>query len=74
MKALAGAVFVLLSGFLVGCPEEPGRSGSKPSVKACGRVGDRCELSPGKLGACVLRDGCDPQADPSGCYVCQSQH
>lgn len=41
-----------------------------PSATACVRFGDRCELSPGKLGACVEKTGCTGP----GCLVCQSQH
>jgi len=36
----------------------------------CTEVGQRCEFSPGKLGACVQRDDCREK----NCFVCQSQH
>lgn len=36
----------------------------------CTKFGDRCEIAPGKLGACVERVGC---TGPD-CFVCQSQH
>ncbi|HEY8944546.1 MAG TPA: hypothetical protein VIM73_09795 [Polyangiaceae bacterium] len=41
-----------------------------PKPKACTAFGQQCEYAPGKLGACVIRDGCTGE----GCYVCQSQH
>jgi hypothetical protein len=63
---------------LAGCPptEKADKSDKKEPTPArgdsCSRVGQRCEVSPGKLGTCVQRDGCmDPK--PS-CFVCQSQH
>jgi hypothetical protein len=59
---------------LVGCPRpegtSPGAGDAAPSG-ACLRFGQRCEVSPGKLGTCVARDDCN---DPAGCFVCQSQH
>jgi hypothetical protein len=49
------------------CPEQvPGEDAKAP----CKEVGQRCEFAPGKLGSCVLVDGC---RGPS-CFVCQSQH
>lgn len=36
----------------------------------CSSVGQRCQVSPGKLGSCVLIDNCGRD----NCYVCQSQH
>jgi hypothetical protein len=36
----------------------------------CSAVGQRCQVSPGKLGSCVLIDNCGRD----NCYVCQSQH
>lgn len=61
---------LLCCGLLLGCPP----SEKKPSEKkdACARVGQSCELSPGKLGTCVMKDGCTEQT--SACFVCQSQH
>jgi hypothetical protein len=54
-----------------GCPSG---SHDKPrsSLPPCTKFGDNCEFSPGKLGSCVMRDGCS--APGSECYVCQSQH
>ena len=50
------------------CPgSSPGPAeGSAP----CSSVGQRCQVSPGKLGSCVLIDNCGRD----NCYVCQSQH
>ncbi|WP_394827721.1 hypothetical protein [Pendulispora albinea] len=43
---------------------------SKP--EPCARIGQNCEVAPGKLGTCVLKEMCtDP---PPACFVCQSQH
>jgi hypothetical protein len=57
---------------LAGCPPA-NKSEKKPAedTKACARVGQQCEFSPGKLGTCVALDGC---ATPAACIVCQSQH
>jgi len=54
-----------------GCPE---RTHDKPrsSLPPCSKFGDSCEFSPGKLGSCVMRDGCT--AAGSECFTCQSQH
>lgn len=62
---LALGVLGLLLG---GCPEQVS---SPPEEKApCREVGQRCEVSPGKLGSCVLNDDCQGP----NCFVCQSQH
>jgi len=58
----------LAGGALVGC--EKTSSDAPAALEPCKEVGQRCEYAPGKLGACVLRDGC--QGDR--CFVCQSQH
>ena len=57
---------------LTACPpQESGEKKSVPAVtKACAKVGDTCEFSPGKLGSCVQRDECTTPP----CLVCQSQH
>jgi hypothetical protein len=60
------AAFLLLAGSA--CPE---RNATPPApLPPCSQVGQRCEFSPGKLGACVLRDDCRG----NDCFVCQSQH
>ena len=65
------AFTLLLALTLTGCPsgahERP-----HSSLPPCTKFGDNCEFSPGKLGSCVMRDGCT--ASGSECYVCQSQH
>lgn len=53
---------------LAGC--EKNTSDAPAALEPCKAIGQRCEYAPGKLGACVLRDGC--QGDD--CFVCQSQH
>lgn len=51
-----------------GCPE---RSAAPPAAQQpCMQFGQRCEVSPGKLGTCVKKDDCAG----SDCYICQSQH
>jgi hypothetical protein len=51
------------------CPETSSPSLEDPK-EPCKEVGQRCEVSPGKLGSCVVVDNC---RGPS-CFVCQSQH
>jgi hypothetical protein len=48
------------------------RAAPEPPAKLapCTEVGQRCEFSPGKLGACVQRDDCQGK----DCFICQSQH
>jgi hypothetical protein len=55
---------------LLACPPEDKKAPAPASPTACAKVGQSCEYSPGKLGTCVTKDGC--QGD--GCFVCQSQH
>ncbi len=52
-------------------PNEKKDAPASGSQGACTKVGQSCEVSPGKLGTCVQRDDC-----PAGgaCFVCQSQH
>jgi hypothetical protein len=55
---------------LLGCPEQT-RNHAPPAASApCREIGQRCEFSPGKLGSCVMVDGCRS----GNCFVCQSQH
>lgn len=61
-------VVTLLCGALVGCPGSG--STQKPAPAPCTKLGQQCELEPGKLGACSYRANCD---GPS-CLYCQSQH
>jgi hypothetical protein len=62
--ATAGAAFALT---LVGCP---GGNNTKKAPEPCRELGQQCEFSPGKLGACSYRANCTG----SGCLYCQSQH
>ncbi len=64
--SLALAGWLLLAGS--GCPERAPAPGGSATV--CSSFGQRCEVSPGKLGTCVKRDDCTGD----DCYVCQSQH
>lgn len=59
---------VILGLLAVGCPESGKPRSTEP--KRCERFGDTCDFAPGKLGACVQKDGCTG----SNCLVCQSQH
>jgi hypothetical protein len=62
---VAGTLMLVVSA----CPERSSTSPEDPK-EPCNQVGQRCEVSPGKLGSCVLVDNC---RGPS-CFVCQSQH
>lgn len=72
MSAMRSITLVLFSvAFALGCP--PSERKEAPSGPgACARVGQTCELAPGKLGTCVMKEGCS-EAVPS-CFDCQSQH
>ncbi|MDX2050888.1 MAG: hypothetical protein SFV15_00765 [Polyangiaceae bacterium] len=50
-----------------GCP---GKSVSKKVPEPCKKLGQVCEFTAGKLGACAYKPNC-AGAD---CYYCQSQH
>ncbi len=67
MRALALSVLLLT---VTACP---GKSGKPHETKLppCHKFGDNCEFLPGKLGSCVMKDGCTAGPD---CYVYQSQH
>lgn len=56
---------------LFGCPPAEKRSGADAATGACTKVGQTCEVSPGKLGTCVSQDNCPT---PGACFACQSQH
>jgi hypothetical protein len=62
--ALAGALVLL------GCPPADKRDVAPAVTGACTRMGQSCEVSPGKLGTCVEKTDCTG----AGCFVCQSQH
>ncbi len=74
-RAWVGVV-VFLGAALLGCPpadKEKKASSSSAGPQPCARFGQTCEVSPGKLGTCVQKTGCDDTQSAS-CYVCQSQH
>lgn len=57
---------------LLACPPSSGSNGATDggTKVGCSAVGQTCEVSPGKLGSCVQKDGCVGE----GCFSCQSQH
>jgi|GEM_PF-945420 len=63
---LGSTLLVLL--FLAGC--ERTTSDAPAKLRPCTELGQTCEFSPGKLGSCVVVDGCKRE----NCFVCQSQH
>lgn len=66
--ARAALTLASLTLTMLGCPEQ---TSAPPSAAApCREVGQRCEVSPGKLGSCVLNDDCQGP----DCFICQSQH
>jgi hypothetical protein len=72
-RGMGGGILALL--LLSACPpaDQKARPDSGSSgVQACAHVGQTCEVSPGKLGTCVVKDGCNEQT--TTCFVCQSQH
>jgi hypothetical protein len=62
------ALLIFVSLVMLGCPAKSGKK--EPAPKACTAFGQQCEVSPGKLGTCVIRDNCSDK----NCLVCQSQH
>ncbi len=56
---------------LTACTMKEESSKPAPTSQPCRKVGDNCEVSPGKLGTCIQQDVC---TKPEGCFVCQSQH
>jgi hypothetical protein len=67
-------LFTLLiaASLITACPPADKQTPSPAGKEECAKVGQNCELSPGKLGTCVMKDGCT--GAPSSCFVCQSQH
>jgi len=59
--------FSMMALALAGCPR--GEAGKRTPVP-CTKLGEQCELEPGKLGACAYRANCDGP----NCLYCQSQH
>jgi hypothetical protein len=64
---LGGFVGALLCSALAGCP---GGGGKQRAPAPCTKLGDQCQLEPGKLGACSYRANCEG----AQCLYCQSQH
>ena len=66
-KLLGAVAGVLLALAIVGCPGGPS---VKKAPEPCRQLGQQCEFSPGKLGACSYRANCSG----ADCLYCQSQH
>lgn len=60
----------VVAALVAGCP--PSEKKEPAKQEGCARVGQNCEVSPGKLGTCVAKEGCT-ESQPS-CFTCQSQH
>ncbi|HEX2673202.1 MAG TPA: hypothetical protein VHM25_20115 [Polyangiaceae bacterium] len=67
----SSSALILLLVTITGCPDRTHEQRAS-SLPACSKFGDRCEFAPGKLGSCVMRDGCTGSG--SECFTCQSQH
>ena len=52
---------------LSGCPRG---TATKKAPEPCTKLGQQCELEPGKLGACAYKADCNGPT----CLYCQSQH
>lgn len=70
MRRLLCCTLLLLVPLVAGCPSKSDHPGS--ALPPCAKFGDSCEFSPGKLGSCVVKDGCTGSG--TECFVCQSQH
>jgi len=71
MRSAALVLAIVTTGALMGCPPDDKKAPASASPnKPCEKVGQSCEYSPGKLGTCIVKDGCEGAA----CFVCQSQH
>ena len=60
-------VLVLTALCLSACPRS---NATKKAPEPCRELGQQCEFSPGKLGACSYKANCTG----AGCLYCQSQH
>jgi len=67
----AFSLSILLLATTTGCPART-HDQAHSSLPPCRKFGDSCEFLPGKLGSCVVKDGCTGTAGE--CFVCQSQH
>jgi hypothetical protein len=66
-KLLSVTAGSLLALALTACPGGPS---VKKAPEPCRQLGQQCEFSPGKLGACSYRANCSE----ANCLYCQSQH
>ncbi len=66
------ALVLLFATTLLACPPSDKQKPADQKPAACAKFGQTCEVSPGKLGTCVTKDGCT-DGSPA-CFVCQSQH
>lgn len=65
-------LLLVFSVVLLGCPPPNKTERKDVAPLVCAKVGQSCEVAPGKLGTCVMNDRC---VDPTpACFVCQSQH
>jgi hypothetical protein len=67
-RLLAPVLLFALVLVAAACP--PHSENKSSGLPPCSKFGDTCEFSPGKLGSCVMKDGCTGDA----CFTCQSQH
>jgi hypothetical protein len=71
MRARSLLLVLVLGTALLGCPpDDKKQPAPAAAAKACEKVGQSCEFSPGKLGTCVQKDDCKTDR----CFDCQSQH
>ncbi len=66
-RSLSLIVITLTALCLSACPQ---KSATKKAPEPCRDLGQQCEFSPGKLGACSYKANCTG----AGCLYCQSQH
>ena len=63
-QTMAPRIFILLVGLnLIGCPSQ---SEAPTVVEECSKTGERCRITKGQLGVCML--------NTSGEYYCAPQH
>ena len=75
MRALALPFALVIASTLLACPPDDKKTPTPSPLtpagpKACEKLGQSCEFSPGKLGTCVQRD----DFKTGTCFDCQSQH
>jgi len=69
-RAAPPLLAALFASALSACTPSGGGGDAGAAAAPCTKVGQTCEVSPGKLGSCVARDECAV----APCFVCQSQH